>query len=41
MNTTAACSGLSSNSVEFAPFMPKTFLQNSMVAICKPRQMPR
>ena len=26
--------GLSSNSVELAPVMPKTFLQNSMVAIC-------
>ena len=41
MNTTAGCGVFSSNSVEFAFSIPNTFLQNSIVAICNPKQTPR
>ena len=41
MKMTAGYSTFSSNSVELAPFIPRTLRQNSIVATCKPRQIPR
>ena len=41
MKITTGCGVFSSNSVEFAPSRPRTLRQNSMVATCNPKQIPR
>ena len=41
MKMTAGLAASASNSVEVASLMPSTFRQNSIVATCNPRQIPR